>query len=240
VNEVIGGTAKPVVAGPAVPPQASVGNLMKNPGLETLASGMPQCWNAGGYGTNTPACSVVGPGHSGAVAEQLVVSGYVDGDSKLLPALDLGGCSPSATAGHTYALGAWYKSTTSTQFTLYYRIGLGSWKYWTSSPWFAAATTYQKASWTTPALPAGADGISFGLNLFSNGILTTDDYEMFDVATWFRMRAWKRPAPARPPSAGRPAATAPTPRSSVQALRRTPAPARKVLASPGTPTVTRN
>jgi peptidoglycan/xylan/chitin deacetylase (PgdA/CDA1 family) len=182
VNEVIGGTAKPVVAGPAVPPQASAGNLVKNPGLETLTSGMPQCWNAGGYGTNTPAYSVVGPGHSGAVAEQLVVSGYVDGDSKLLPALDLGGCSPSATAGHTYALGAWYKSTTSTQFTLYYRIGLGSWKYWTSSPWFAAATTYQKASWTTPALPAGADGISFGLNLFSNGTLTTDDYEMFDVA----------------------------------------------------------
>ncbi|UYY83720.1 polysaccharide deacetylase family protein (plasmid) [Arthrobacter sp. YA7-1] len=182
VDQVIGGTVKSTVSGPAVPPQPASGNLVTNPGLETLTNGMPQCWYAGGYGTNTAAYSVISPGHTGTNAEQLVMSGYVDGDAKLLPALDLGGCSPSATAGHTYNLGAWYKSTTNTQFTLYYRIGLGSWKYWTSSPWYAPATSYQKATWTTPPLPAGANGISFGLNLFSNGTLTTDDYEMFDAA----------------------------------------------------------
>jgi peptidoglycan/xylan/chitin deacetylase (PgdA/CDA1 family) len=193
VNQVIGGTVKPLVSGPPVPPQGT-GNLIKNPSLETLTSGVPQCWQAAGYGTSTPAFAVVRPGHTGNVAERLTVTGYVDGDAKLLPALDLGGCSPTATEGHTYSLGAWYKSTTNTQFTLYYRIGLGSWKYWTSSPWFAAATTYQKATWTTPPLPAGANGISFGLNLFSNGTLTTDDYEMFDVAS--------QPPPPPPPPAG--------------------------------------
>ncbi|MHA7210882.1 polysaccharide deacetylase family protein [Arthrobacter sp. MDT1-65] len=182
VDQVVGGTVKPAVSGPAVPPPPVGGNLVKNPSLETLTNGVPQCWNAGGYGTNTPAFSVVSPGRTGQRAERLVVSGYVDGDAKLLPALDLGGCSPPATAGRTYNLGAWYKSTAPTQFALYYRTGVGSWKYWTSSPWFAASATYQKASWTTPPLPAGANGLSFGLNLFSNGTLTTDDYEMFDTA----------------------------------------------------------
>ena len=193
VAQVIGGTVKPLVSGPAAPPQGT-GNLVKNPSLETLASGAPQCWAAGGYGTNTATFSTVRPGHTGNVAERLVVTNYVDGDAKLLPTLDLGGCSPTATAGHTYTLGAWYKSTTNTQFELYYRTGLGSWTYWTSSPWFTAATTYQKATWTTPALPSGASGISFGLNLFSNGTLTTDDYEMFDVGN--------PPPPPPPPPAG--------------------------------------
>lgn len=182
VNQVIGGTVKPVVAGPAVPPPATNGNLVKNPGLETLVSGVPQCWQQGGYGTNTAAFNVVAPGHTGAVAERLVVTGYANGDAKFLPALDLGGCSPGATAGHTYTISAWYKSTAVTQFALYYRTGVGSWAYWTSSPWFAPATAFQQASWTTPALPAGASGISFGLNLFANGTLITDDYAMYDTA----------------------------------------------------------
>ncbi|MEG9250209.1 polysaccharide deacetylase family protein [Arthrobacter sp. Soc17.1.1.1] len=183
VDQVIGGTVKPAISGPAVPPPPTTGNLVRNPSLETLTNGVPQCWNAGGYGTNSPTFTVVSPGRTGQRAQQLVVGGYVDGDAKLIPSLDLGGCSPAATAGRTYNLGAWYKSTAPTQFTLYYRSGAGSWRYWTSSPWFAASATYQKASWTTPPLPAGANGLSFGLNLFSNGTLTTDDYEMFDTAT---------------------------------------------------------
>ncbi|GAB2733475.1 polysaccharide deacetylase family protein [Arthrobacter bambusae] len=193
VRQVIGGTVKPVVSGPPAPPEGT-GNLIKNPSLETLVSGAPQCWAGAGYGTNTATFSTVRQAHTGKVAEQLVVSGYVDGDAKLLPTLDLGGCSPTATPGNAYSIGAWYKSTTNTQFELYYRTGLGTWKYWTSSPWFSAATTFQKATWTTPPLPTGASGISFGLNLFSNGTLTTDDYEMFDVGT--------PPPPPPPPPAG--------------------------------------
>jgi hypothetical protein len=33
----------------------------------------------------------------------------------------------------------------------------------------------------TPALPAGATAIGFGLSLFRNGTLTTDDYSMYDT-----------------------------------------------------------
>jgi peptidoglycan/xylan/chitin deacetylase (PgdA/CDA1 family) len=193
VDQVVGGTVKPAVSGPALPPTPSSGNLVRNPSLETMASGAPQCWQAAGYGTNSRTFNTVSPGRTGSTAGRLVVTGYANGDAKWLPSLDLGGCSPTATPGHTYTLGAWYKSTANTQFALYYRTGLGYWVYWTSSPWFGPATTFQKASWTTPALPAGASGISFGLNLFSNGTLVTDDYEMIDTAS--------SPPPPPPPPA---------------------------------------
>ena len=181
VGQVVGGTVKPAVAGPAVPPMGPGANGAPNPSLETVGSdNVPECWMTGGYGTNTATWARVTDAHSGQYAERLVVSGYVSGDARLLPMLDLGACAPSVTAGRTYSLRAWYKSTTVTQFALYYRTGVGTWVYWTSSPWFAASASYVQATWTTPPVPTGVTGISFGLNLFGNGTLTTDDYAVYD------------------------------------------------------------
>ena len=109
------------------------------------------------------------------------MANYVSGDAKLLPTFDLGGCSPSVTAGRTYSLRAWYKSNTVTQFAVYTRSGVGTWSYWTSSPYFATSSTYTQAVWTTPAIPSGVTGLSFGLNQFNNGLLTTDSYSFYDT-----------------------------------------------------------
>lgn len=193
VNQVIGGTLKPVASGPVVTPPPAGGNMIVNPSLETKINGVPQCWQNGGYGTNTPVFSTVSPGRTGTTAAALTVTGYADGDAKWLPALDLGGCSPAATPGTAYALSGWYKSTAPTQIEVYYRTGFGAWQYWTASPFFAASTTYQQAAWTTPPLPAGASAISFGLNLVSNGTITTDDYAMYSAASV---------PPPPPPAAG--------------------------------------
>ena len=111
----------------------------------------------------------------------MAVANYVSGDAKLLPTFDLGGCSPSVTAGRTYSLRAWYKSDTVTQFAVYTRSGVGTWSYWTSSPYFAASSTYTQAVWTAPAIPSGVTGLSFGLNQFNNGLLTTDFYSFYDT-----------------------------------------------------------
>ncbi|MDJ0315373.1 polysaccharide deacetylase family protein [Arthrobacter sp. H35-D1] len=182
VDQVIGGTLKPAVPGPVATSQPGE-NMVTNPSLEAISSGVPQCWQNGGYGTNTAAFSTVSPGRTGSTAAVLTVTGYSDGDAKWLPVQDLGECATAATPGQTYALSAWYKSTAPTQFEVYYRTDLGSWKYWTTSPFFAAGTTYEEASWTTPPLPAGASAISFGLNLAGNGTITTDDYAMYDAAS---------------------------------------------------------
>lgn len=183
VREVIGGAVAPAAPGPVPTAPAPGVNGAPNPGLETVdaTTGLPQCWMAGGYGTNSPTFATVPEAHAGSIAEKLTMAGYVDGDAKLLPRLDLGECSPGATPGHTYALKTWYKSTAPTQYAVYYRTAIGTWAYWTSSPWFAAAPEYTAAEWTTPPVPAGATGISFGLNLFGNGQLHTDDYELHDT-----------------------------------------------------------
>jgi len=182
VDQVIGGTVKPLVSGPP----ATTTTTLANPSLETAGTPpFPQCWFPGGYGTNTPTWTRPNTGaHTGTYSQQLDLSGYSSGDAKLLPTFDLGSCSPAIAPGRTYTLGAWYKSSAVTQFALYYRNTAGAWAYWTSSPWFAAApTTWTQATWTTPAAPADAAGISFGLNAFANGSLTTDDYSIVPVAT---------------------------------------------------------
>ncbi len=189
VHQVIGGNTKPLVNGPAAPAPRTSGNLIQNPSLETAgpagAAGLPKCWAAGSFGVNTPTFTRVSPGHGGTAtaAQKLVMSGYSSGDAKLLQTQDLGECAPSASPGHTYQMKAWYTSTAATQFELYYRTGLGSWAYWTASPYFETAAKWTQATWTSPPVPAGATAISVGLNLFANGVLTTDDYELYDTAS---------------------------------------------------------
>ncbi|WP_166874844.1 polysaccharide deacetylase family protein [Salinibacterium sp. ZJ450] len=212
VGQVIGGAVKPAVnvdslttpaAGPGV-------NGIINPSLETQGTtGMPQCWQNYGYGLNTPSFTRVSPGRSGNSAERLTMTAYTDGDARLMPIIDLGECAPTVTPGHTYSLRGWYTSSTVTQFAVYLRSGIGTWTYWTSSPWFAASSTYAQAVWQTPVIPAGATGISFGLNLFQNGQLTTDDYALYDSVG--------APGTSTPPPPGTTTITAGTPTISGQA-----------------------
>ncbi|WP_236790614.1 polysaccharide deacetylase family protein [Amycolatopsis sp. GM8] len=173
VNQVVGGTVKPIVTAPA-----STNTGLVNTSLETSTSGtgFPDCYMPGGYGNNTATWARTTAAHTGTAAEQLTVTNYQDGDAKLLPTFDLGACTPTGTAGQTYTVSVWYKSTAITQFALYYRTTDGFWTYWTSGPWLAAAPNWTQGTFTTPPLPAGGVGFSFGLSLIANGTLTTDDY----------------------------------------------------------------
>lgn len=182
VGNAVGGAVKPVVNGPVAGPVGPGVNAVTNPGLETLdADGTPACWMKGGYGANTASLDVVSPGRSGARATRVTVSGYVDGDAKWLQRFDLGGCSPTVVPGHTYSLRSWYTSSGVTQFAVYLRDSAGAWHYWTSSPWFAAASSFTQAVWETPSIPAGMTGMSFGLTVFGNGDLVTDDVAAYDT-----------------------------------------------------------
>jgi putative cell wall-binding protein/peptidoglycan/xylan/chitin deacetylase (PgdA/CDA1 family) len=183
VNQVVGGAVKPLVQGPPLAPPPGPGeNGTQNPSLETpgTAVNMPQCWWGASFGNNTSAYSTVTPGRTGATASKVTVTNYVDGDAKILALFDESGCAPTVTPGATYSLRAFYMSTANTQFAVYTRNTLGAWTYWTSSTLFPPATIYTQANFTTPAIPDGITGISFGLNLAANGELITDDYAMYD------------------------------------------------------------
>lgn len=183
VGDVVGGSARPVVNGPVVPAPTGTTNGVVNAGLETAAAGSgPACWMRGGWGTNSPTFTSGTPAHAGAVASAISMTGYSSGDAKLLPQFDLGQCSPTVTPGRSYSLRSWYRATVVTQFAVYLRSSTGAWSYWTSSPWFAATSTWTEATWTAPTIPAGYTGISFALTVFGNGLLRTDDLSLYDTA----------------------------------------------------------
>lgn len=235
VGAVIGGTTKPAVAGP-VAAEAPVGtNAIKNSSLETFNAqiGLPQCYLAGGYGTNTAAFATTTDAHSGSTGLKVTVSNYASGDAKLVPRLDLGECAPTVTAGETWTLSEWYKSSVVTQFAVYYRTANGSWNYWTSSPWFAASSSWARATWQTPAIPAGATALSFGLNIFNNGSLTVDDFSMVRGTTAAAPAALRSGSDALP---GEQVSSARGPKNRGDVITKhdtVPAPIQPTLARPG-------
>lgn len=181
VHEMIGNSVAPVVAGPVRAAAPAGVNALENPGLEVPGAwNLPKCWQESSYGVNSPNFSKLSPGLTETTAANLTVAGYESGDSKVLPTLDLGECSPTVIPGHTYALGASVTSTERTQIEVYVRDATGHWSYWTASPYFPAASDPVRHEWTTPPVPETAVGLSFGFNLFSNGAIVTDDYTMFD------------------------------------------------------------
>ena len=156
VHQVIGGPVKPAVAGPA--PSRIGGTGVANADLADAPGGSPACFQPAAYGDNRASFSYHpsgGPG--GSATETVSLSSVHSGDAKLLQETDLGECAPSVTAGHRYAVGAWYRSTVPTQFDLYYRNQVGVWTYWSSGVTFPATASWKHVSWTTPPAPAWRD-----------------------------------------------------------------------------------
>jgi peptidoglycan/xylan/chitin deacetylase (PgdA/CDA1 family) len=177
VRQVIGGPVQRAVMGPA--PRRAPGGGVANGSLADLArTGYPACFQPADFGHNTVSFSYQrGGGPYGYSTETLRLSGQGFGDAKLLVETDLGECAPPVIAGRAYVLGAWYKtSSPRTQFDVYYRNQIGAWQYWTSGPMLPVSSSWRQASWTTPPVPPGATGISFGLAVSAPGAVTTTGY----------------------------------------------------------------
>ena len=184
VGEVIGGATQPAVAGPAAPAAPNGVNAVRNASLEqdTNANKAPDCWDFDNYGSNTYSWTRTTDAHSGSAAERLDVSGYHDGDGKLVMTRDMGFCTPSVTPNHQYRITAWYKSNAPVAFVASKRDTVGTFTYWDTSPSFPASSTWTQASWVTPRVPSGITGVSFGLALAANGFVTVDDLGFDDAA----------------------------------------------------------
>ena len=179
MRQVTGGPVQPAGAGPAphpVPPPGVVNSrLLRTAGK----SASPACFRQVDYGKNDASFTyhpTGGPG--GSAAETVRVTRWVSGGAKLLPDMDLGACAPAVSPGQRYTVGAWYKSSQPTQLDVYYRNRVGDWLYWTTSPAFPATDSWQRAAWTTPAVPAAATAMSFGLTADSNITVTSTAYSI--------------------------------------------------------------
>ena len=181
MQEALGGGVQPPVRFPDT--GVSV-NLAKNPSLETDADGnqVPDCWQRGGFGTNSATYTLVSDASDGARAQRIDVTSLSSGGRRLVTAQDSGTCAPAITPGHTYRLSAFYKATTQPRITVYYRNAAGSWVWFAETPLLPTSSTYREATLTTPAIPAGATHLSFGVGIFAVGTVTIDQHAMFDTA----------------------------------------------------------
>ena len=188
VGEVIGGPFRPAAGARPARPHGVIDpwlDTLGDPGgvnptneAPTKSAPFPLCWMKAAYGQNSVTWQRIRGGHVGPWAMRLTMTSHKNGDAKLIQQFDTGQCSIPVTAGRSYNLAAWYKSSALTQFSVYYRTPPGRWLYLTSSPFYPATTQWAKASYTTPPLPAGTSGLSFGLALASKGSLITDDYSV--------------------------------------------------------------
>lgn len=183
VGDVIGGAVKPGVQGPVAAPASENGNLLQNPSMETINSvtGAPTCWQRAGYGANTYSWANTSTAQEGSMAERMDISWFSDGDRRLISSLDLGACAPPTTVGHTYQLSGWYQSQGTVRMVAYSRNSAGNWTFLGQGPLLPATTTYTKATWTTPAMPADSTAISVGYSLRSVGFLVGDNMSLRDT-----------------------------------------------------------
>ncbi len=96
-------------------------------------------------------------------------------------AQDTGTCAPSVVSGHSYRASVWYRSTAPSRIIAYYRDSGGTWRVWFGGPWLPASAGWVQTSLDSPAVPAGATHLSYGLALSSVGTLVTDDYALTDL-----------------------------------------------------------
>jgi hypothetical protein len=164
---------------------AAATTSVSNPSLESDADGdrVPDCWQPQGDGTGKSTFTWSTSAHSGTHAEQLTITQYRSGIRGLFVQMGSSGCGPAVTAGHSYRLSAWYRTGGQSRVTALYRDASGTWVPWTSGPPLPAATSWTQADYVTPAVPADATGISFGIELRSKGTLTTDDYTIGDAGS---------------------------------------------------------
>ena len=147
-----------------------------NEGLESLnaAGTVPSGWWRAGYGTNSASWYLDPSPHGGRVAQGVRVSNWRSGDRKLLTSQT--GAGLAVIPGRSYDLTAWYRTDGTAEFVVYRRNSSGTWSYWTSSRTLSRSSSWVKAAFTTPIVPSGTTGLSFGVALGSNGTLVTDDY----------------------------------------------------------------
>jgi peptidoglycan/xylan/chitin deacetylase (PgdA/CDA1 family) len=184
VHDVIGGPVKPAVPGPPPPPVRS-GNMLLNPSLETDANGngFPDCWQPNSWRVSTSNWTHTSDAHSGAFAERVDITSYTSGAVRLLSQQDLGYCGATALAGHSYKLSAWYKGSARPRLVAFVRNAVGTWRVLGQSARLTKSTSWKRGSWTSPALPADANGIGIGVAVESVGSLTMDDLAISDAAS---------------------------------------------------------
>ncbi len=154
--------------------------LTANGGLENGGGTVPDGWMVAGWGDAQLSSQIVGAAqaHSGNRAYAITLNGRTQGDYKLLPNAT---AAPAVQPGMQYDLSAWYNSTTDSNSVTIFAHTASGWGYWTDVQSLPKTAAWSKVTARTPAIPAGVDAIAWGISIYANGTLTTDDYSTVAV-----------------------------------------------------------
>jgi peptidoglycan/xylan/chitin deacetylase (PgdA/CDA1 family) len=166
------------------PTAASGPNLVQNPSLETKTSGsVPDNYQTLTNTTNWAYSWATSPVHSGTHAEQVNVTTMSgSGPQVYTTQANLAGAI-KVSPGHYYKASYWYQSPAPKVYLNVYYHDAAGWHFWKSSAPFGPASSWAQASYTTPAIPAGADLLSIGFQPQGTGVSTVDDLSVWDAAT---------------------------------------------------------
>ncbi len=154
--------------------------LTTNPGLEE-GGNTPTSWMLAGWGDATVTSGVTNTApHSGSRAYSITLANRTQGDYKLIPTQS---SSPAVQPGVIYNLSVWYKSTVASNSLTIFAHSASGWGYWTDLQTLPAAAGWTQVTAQTPSIPAGIDAIAWGISIFGNGTLVTDDYSTTQYAT---------------------------------------------------------
>ena len=154
---------------PPSPPVGSTANTIPNPSVETPDSsgGQPQDWTADSWGSNTAAFSYLNTGHTGNRSAKVTLSNYKNG------AADWDYTAQNVSAGH-YRYTDWYQSDVTSEIDAAVTVN-GTVQY------YYLGTVLPSATWAQASaefdIPAGATSITVFHLIYSNGSLTTDDFD---------------------------------------------------------------
>ena len=180
------GTGFTTVGTTATPAANATFTEAANPTTNVDEPGGAPCYQLGQYGTNTVTSGTntvtngVGTeGDAVAPTGTLTISSYTGGDAGILVKQDAGECAPILAPG-TYTISDSFTATANAHVFLdvFLRSDTGNWSYYTES----APVTATGASQTMPSLsvtlPAGYDGISYGVSMGSAGTLSVSNYSL--------------------------------------------------------------
>ena len=166
------GNAKPVIFQTFnLPPEVKNPNLVLNPSFESGASGQPDFWSKGGWGTNTATFAYPVAGIDGLSAAEVSMTARTDGDAKWYFN------DVSVASGATYTFSDQYKSTTASTLTARYTNVDGTISYAD-----IVSNLPASANWITTSqvinIPANASKITIFHLINSVGKLDIDDAQL--------------------------------------------------------------
>ena len=162
--------AMAAVAPPPPPPDPT--ELTYNGGLE-LGGDPPSGWMLAGWGDATVTSGITTSAHTGSGAFSLTLSGRTQGDYKLLPDE---AHAPAVQPGAVYQLSVWYRSTSPANSVTLFAHTASGWQYYTDLATLPPADAWTQEVIQTPPIAAGIDALAWGVSLFGDGTLVTDDY----------------------------------------------------------------